>query len=156
MTPAAIFLQRLELSNEGHGHMNRLRGGELSSPICPKLQTHDANFERSGKCRPWWMMQFSHTLKCLSFMNSLLVSHAFKCTSAHLCAAAVLQQRLCLELHKLRWHLDVVALTCTHLNPMSHSKHILARSWLLYSCCLRFQLDATNHLSWSEFVAGHR
>lgn len=42
-----------------------------------------------------------------------------------------------------RWHLDVVALTCTHLNPMSHSKDILPRSWLLHSCCLRFQLDAT-------------
>ena len=45
--------------------------------------------------------------------------------------------------------------TCTHLNPMSHSKDILDRSWLLYSCCLHFQLHTVNHLWWSGCIAGH-
>jgi len=37
------------------------------------------------------MMQFSHALRCPTFMNNLLVSYAFQCTSAHLCAAALAQ-----------------------------------------------------------------
>lgn len=37
------------------------------------------------------MMQFSHALRCPTFMNNLLVSYAFQCISAHLCAAALAQ-----------------------------------------------------------------
>lgn len=45
---------------------------------------------------------------------------------------------------------------CTHLNPESHSVYVITKSWLLYSCCLHLQLDTTNHLLLSEFIAGHR
>lgn len=51
MTQEILFLLKdQKFSIEGHGHMNTLRGGQSSSPICPRLQTHGANLEKSGKC----------------------------------------------------------------------------------------------------------
>lgn len=49
MTQDSVFIKDEKLSIEGHVHMNRLRDGQSSS-ICPRLQTHGANLERSGKC----------------------------------------------------------------------------------------------------------
>lgn len=52
------------------------------------------------------------TLRSLTSMNGLLVSHAFKCTSVHLCAAALAHFALSsfFTLHNLGQQLDVVTL----------------------------------------------
>lgn len=74
-------------------------------------------------------------------------------SKAHLLVAV--QLPCCRRVYALRftsWDSTI----STHLNPTSHSKYILARSRLLYSCCLHFQLGTTNHLSWSEFIPGHQ